>query len=194
MLNPVFLPATEPSDTTCGRIPDTIRNYPDITIRQVSYPGLVWYNTAVRNDAIEQIRAWDVAPVTLVGFSKSGLGAWNIARTIPELVSGTIIFDAPAARRQLPPWGTRSFYVDDRTWQADLPICTIHQFAQAMPDSHRLILIAGADFHEDMHTMSKALLQAGSKHALLDRPHMKHRWDSGWIEEGLSILLEYDNG
>lgn len=189
MLNLAFLPATEPGDDTYGGIPDSLSDYRHITVHQVTFPRLSWYNTAVRNDAIEQIRAWGVSPIVLVGFSKSGLGAWNIARTIPDLVAGTIIFDAPVARHQLPPWGTRPFYVNNSAWQADLPICTIRQFAQVMPGSHHLILIAGANFNEEMSTLSQALLQIGSKHIFLDRPAMKHHWNSGWIEEGLRTLL-----
>lgn len=189
MLNLAFLPATEPDDNTYGRTPDSIPGTAGISIRQVSYPRLVWYNTAVRNDAIEQIRAWNVAPIILVGFSKSGLGAWNIARTIPELVSGTIIFDAPVARQQLPPWGTQPFYPDDSAWQADLPLRTTRHFLQAMPDSHQLVLIAGANFRAEMCMLSEAMLQLGSKHAFLDRPDLKHHWNSGWIEVALNALL-----
>ena len=190
MLNLALLPATEPGDKTFGEIPDRIGAHPRTSVLRVSYPTLVWYNKTVRDEAIAQIRAWGVTPVVLVGFSKSGLGAWNIARMIPDLVSGTIIFDAPVARKRLPPWGTAPFYGDDRTWQDDLPICTTQEFAQVMPHSHRLVLIAGAAFHEEMRALSQALLQIGCEHVFLDRWDTKHDWNSGWLEEGLSVLLE----
>jgi len=186
-----FLPATDPGDKTYGTIPTQIATRPDACVRQVSYPSLAWYNAAVRREAIAQIRAWGVAPVILVGFSKSGLGAWNIARAIPDLVSTTIIFDAPVTREQLPSWDARPFYADNAAWLADLPSRTIRDFHSAMPTTHQLILISGEGFHEEMCTLSLALDEAGLAHAFLPRPHMKHHWNSGWIEEGLIKSLEH---
>ena len=190
----VFLPATAPSDETYGTIPRKMVGYPGSSVRQVCYPSLVWYNDGVRKEAIAQIRAWGVAPVVLVGFSKSGLGAWNLARSIPDIVSATIIFDAPVAREHLPPWGTDAFYANDTEWQRDLPANTIQSFASAMPTSHQLVLISGEGFHDEMRTLSQALDEAGLAHAFLPRPHMKHHWNSGWIEEGLNTLLEQADG
>ena len=189
-MNVVILPATAPGDETYGTIPREIAGYPGFSVRQVCYPSQVWYNDDVRQQALAQIRAWGVAPVVLVGFSKSGLGAWNLARAIPDIVSATIIFDAPVVREQLPPWGTDAFYASDAEWQRDLPANTIQSFVSAMPASHQLVLISGDVFHEEMLTFSQALDEAGLTHTFLPRPHMKHHWNSGWIEEGLNALLE----
>jgi pimeloyl-ACP methyl ester carboxylesterase len=188
MLNLVFLPVSAPGDDEYGTIPNQIAG-PDTTNRQVTYPILVWYNQAVRQEAIEQIRAWALDPVVLVGFSKSGLGAWNLARTIPDRVRATIIFDAPVAREQ-PEWDIGAFYAEDAAWQDDLPIRTIREFEAAMPAPHQLILISGEVFHEEMCAFSRELDRAGLAHAFLPRPHLKHQWNSGWIEEGLNSLID----
>jgi len=188
-VNLVFLPATEPGDKTYGTIPERIAGYPTVVARRVQYPTMVWYNESIRTQAIGQIRLWNDPSVVLVGFSKSGLGAWNIARAIPDRVSATIIFDAPVATDRRPQWRADEFYADDAAWQKDLPIRTTSEFASAMPETHRLILISGANFHDEMRMLSQELLQIGYKHAFLDRSHMKHHWNSGWIEEGLNELL-----
>jgi pimeloyl-ACP methyl ester carboxylesterase len=185
-----FLPATAPGDETYGSVTKQIPGYPDVLVRQVHYPSLVWYNEPVREQAIAQIHGWGVAPVVLVGFSKSGLGAWNIARTIPDRISATIIFDAPVARRQMHPAGAAAFYPDDAAWQADLPLCTIHEFGAAMPTAHRLVLISGEEFHQEMSVLSQSLRDAGLDHAFLAQPDMRHHWNSGWIEKALKELLE----
>lgn len=189
-MNLVFLPATEPSDGMYGEVPDKIEGFLDASIHTVQYPHLVWYNFRVRDEAIAQIRAFNVSPVILVGFSKSGLGAWNIARAIPDLISGTIIFDAPVARESLPPWGTAPFYRDDESWQQDLPLRTVRSFRSVMPETHRLVLISGAGFHDEMCQLSNELTRVGSRHSFLSRPHLKHHWNSGWIGEGLNELVE----
>ena len=189
-MNLVFLPATKPGDETYGIVPDRIEAYPAVVVHQIYYPTMVWYNEAVRREAIAQINSLDIAPIILVGFSKSGLGAWNIARAIPDRIACTIIFDAPVARDRLPPWGTTSFYGSDAMWQEDLPIRTVPEFQAVMPATHRLVLISGASFHDEMCMLSQALSKSGTKHVFLPRPHLKHHWNSGWIEEGLNEMFK----
>lgn len=178
---------------TYGAVPARIEGPLDVAIRMVRYPNLVWYNARVRDEAIAQIRKLNVSPVVLVGFSKSGLGAWNIARAIPDLVSGTIIFDAPVARESLPPWGTDPFYEDDSLWQKDLPLHTVESFQSVIRQTHQLVLISGQSFHDEMCQLSDRLTKIGLRHAFLSRPHLKHHWNSGWIEEGLKELVEQTN-
>jgi pimeloyl-ACP methyl ester carboxylesterase len=185
-----FLPAMEPGNRTYGQIPERIALFPGIAVRQVNYPKLVWYNRAVQDEAIAQIRGWNVRSIILVGFSKSGLGAWNIARRIPDLVAGTIIFDSPVARDTLPPWGTAPFYKDDAAWQEDLPLRTCEHFKAAMQADHRLVLISGAGFHDEMSVLSAHLSSMALQHVFLPRPDMKHHWNAGWIEDGVGKIVE----
>ena len=184
----VFLPATEPGNCNYGEIPESVALFPELAVRQVHYPKLVWYNREVQDEAIAQIRTWNMSSIILAGFSKSGLGAWNIARQIPELVAGTIIFDAPVARDTLPPWETAPFYKDDAAWQEDLPLRTCGHFKTAMRTDHRLVLISGAAFHPEMCILSDKLSGMGMRHVFLPRPDMKHHWNAGWIEEGLNTM------
>ncbi|MFU8781299.1 MAG: hypothetical protein ACNA71_09815 [Kiritimatiellia bacterium] len=185
----VILPAVEPGNPNYGEMPERLSSFPDLAVRQVKYPSLVWYNRPVQDEAMAQIRSWNVSSVIIVGFSKSGLGAWNIARRMPDLVTGTIIFDAPVERDTLPPWGTAPFYKDDAAWQADLPLRTCEQFKSVMPLHHRLVLISGSGFHDEMCKLSDKLSCIGLEHIFLPRPDMKHNWNGGWIEEGVHQVI-----
>ena len=187
-MNFIFLPATVPGDETYGVTPERIEGFSADSVHAIRFPDQVWYNAVVCRDAIAQIDALGRDPATLIGFSKSGLGAWNIARAIPERVACTIIFDAPVARDILPPWDTQAFYADDAAWQQDLPLRTLDAFKAAMPEKHLLILISGANFHDEMHTLSEALGKHGVRHVFLPRPDLKHHWQSGWIEAGLDVM------
>lgn len=180
MLNLVCLPATAPSNQTYGTIPSGLH--------RVHFDTEVWYNQAVRAEAIRQILALNLPEIVLVGFSKSGLGAWNIAHTIPDRIAGTIIFDAPVARDALPPWNTAVFYASNAAWQKDLPIRHIAEFRAAMPASHKLILVSGESFHDEMSQLSQALDEAGVVHRFLPRPDLQHHWQSGWLAEALARL------
>jgi pimeloyl-ACP methyl ester carboxylesterase len=188
-MNLVFLPATDSLNETYGQPPSEVDGFPEASTFVVKYPQEVWYNANIRSQAIAEIQALDIGPIVLFGFSKSGPGAWNIARAIPELVSATVIFDAPMTRRECPTWGAELFYKDDEAWQQDLPINSINDFQNSMPDTHRLIMISGhGGWHPEMVQMSEALSKAGCRHSFIARPDMKHHWNSGWIELGLREL------
>lgn len=170
MFHLVFLPATEPDDETYGMIPDQVAGYPEAVVHRMRFPRMVWYNETVRDEVVAQIRALDVAPIVLVGFSKSGLGVWNIAR------------------ETLPPWGTVPFYASDADWRADLPLHTLAAFQAAVPRTHKLVLISGANFHDEMCVLAQALSETCIEFVFLPRPHLNHHWQSGWIEEGVRTL------
>ncbi|GMV79381.1 MAG: hypothetical protein AMXMBFR7_05650 [Planctomycetota bacterium] len=184
----VFLPATEPNDLTFGSSPDRISGRPDLRIHTVRFPHLVWYNAQVRREAAAQIEALGAERMVLFGFSKSGLGAWNLARELPHRIAATVIFDAPVARRKLPNWGTAPFYPGDEAWRTDLPMENLETFRTAVSLTHRLILISGANFHTEMVELSEALKRARAAHTFLPRPDLKHHWDSGWINLALREL------
>ncbi len=188
MLNLVCLPATEPGDTTYGTIPAALAGRTDVTVYPVRFPTLVWYNRAVREQAAAQIRRMNVGPIVLVGFSKSGLGAWHLAQAMPDRVAATIIFDAPVARAELPPWQTAPFYANDAEWQADSPIRHIAQFQARVAPGHRLVLIAGNNFLAEMASLSAALRQAGVDHHFRPEPDRLHHWNSGWLEEAVELV------
>lgn len=190
MIDLVFLPATDPDDHTFGTIPESIESHPHVAVHAVQYPTLVWYNAAVREEAIAQIRSMGVASAILVGFSKSGLGAWNIMLEIPDLISGAIIFDAPVDSEERQRFGAAPFYRDDASWRRDLPVRIVRERRAVIPEKSKVALISGESFHEEMCALSHAMDEAGLAHAFLPRPHIEHHWNSGWIEEGLSAMLE----
>lgn len=182
----VFLPATAPGDGRFGRPPRIVDARTATQV--VPFDSMVWYNRPIRQYAIDWMLARDLREIVLVGFSKSGLGAWNIARSLPERVSGTIIFDAPVARGQRPPWDADAFYADDDAWQDDLPLLTVETFRNAVGTRHSLVLVSGANFHDEMVALSAALDASGCPHTFLPRPTLPHRWDSGWLAPALSYL------
>jgi len=186
----VFLPATEPGDHAFGQMPTCADGSGNVRVHRISFQHMVWYNETVREEAISQILALNLPKCVLAGFSKSGLGAWNITRMIPDRVAATVIFDAPVVRKELPPWGTEPYYRDNEAWVADQPACTVDNYAARVPSAHRLVLIGGEIFHGEMRQLSARLWVAGISHMHLHRPQLAHHWRSGWLEEGLAALGE----
>ncbi len=189
MMNLVFLPATEPGDETYGMVPEYVQAYPDASVYQVRFPTMVWYNGKTCRDAVLQIRSYAVSSIVLVGFSKSGLGVWNVARMIPDLISGMILFDAPVTRME-PPRETEAYYGSNSSWQRDQPIQTTKEFETVMPKTSKLVLISGESFHTEMIRLAEALATTSIAYTFLPRPDLKHHWQSGWVEEGLKALFD----
>ena len=188
-MNLVLLPATDPEERRYGVMPERLDAFPTAVLHHVRFQTMVWYNTAVRENAVAQIEAFGLSSLVLIGFSKSGLGAWNIARALPERVAATVIFDAPVTLERRPGWKADDFYADDAAWQADLPCRLVTEFKAAMPATHKLILISGAAFHPAMARLSSLLADALVPHTFLARPAMPHHWQAGWIDEALGIVM-----
>jgi pimeloyl-ACP methyl ester carboxylesterase len=184
----VSLPATRREDTRFGTIPSQVAGFSAARVHQVRFPAMVWYSKPVREQAIRQIRALATRPVVLIGFSKSGLGAWNITVEAPELVAATVIFDAPVACETPPRWDLSPYYAGREEWLADLPIRRVGEYRRAVPLGHRLILISGEKFHDEMAALSQALRGSGVAHTFLPGRRREHHWQSGWIGEALEVL------
>lgn len=143
----ICLPATAPEDIRFGLPPARLKAFPDLTIHVPRFP--------------RQIPEHCHGQRILAGFSKSALGAWNLTREAPDLFSATILFDAPVARLELPPWDTADFYADDSAWQADQPLLNLNLFLQSVPGTHPLVLISGELFHDEMAALSAIRKAAG---------------------------------
>lgn len=187
----VFLPATRPGETTFGRPPGRLEAFPHLRCASVPFDRQVWYNASVCASAAAHIRTLPGERIILVGFSKSALGAWTLTRLIGPRVRGTILFDGPVARDQCPPWETSEFYASDEAWQQDLPLRTIEAFRRALAPDHRLVLIPGTLFREEMAALSAALRQAKHPHAFLDQTDHPHYWNTHWIEAALAALVPH---
>jgi len=187
-VNPiVFLPATAPDNFQYGTMPVAVPGVPANRLHHVRFPRQVWYNRQVRAAAIAQIKALNVGPVVLVGFSKSGNGALGIALDQPDLVSGLLIFDAPVCHSELPPWETVDFYTP-ATWRPDLPANRISELKCWFNGPRRLVLVSGANFSDDMTAFAALLGGALPQLRFIVNPTRAHHWNSGWVEDFLPLF------
>ena len=104
----IFLPATDPRDSSYGRPepewPALRRVHQETECVLLPFDRLVWYTRPIRHDAFEGIRRicdGRFEQVVLVGFSKSGCGAVNMALDHPGLFGSVIVFDAPLANEDV---------------------------------------------------------------------------------------------
>jgi pimeloyl-ACP methyl ester carboxylesterase len=180
MKHVIFLPVENPPDPVnasalCGDVP--------VEARALRYQRMVWYDRADVDSAVAQIAALGVDSVILAGFSKSGPGAIQVALRIPEIVRGLLIFDAPFA---MPALGGN----DPASARAESLARAMHD---ALHPSTRIVLIGGEHFHEEMRGFGGLLTREAVPHDFIDQPGRAHRWDSGWVREGLKDILNEEN-
>lgn len=176
----IYLPASAPSNTRYGLVPQT----PVIagnTCVPVWFEDEVWYNEAVRSETRKQIARIPGSGHILIGFSKSGSGALNLALDDPDWYSAVVIFDSPLCHDTLPPWNTAAFY-DQVSWEADLPVNRMDKVA-SLAESVRLIHIGGEAFCEDHKAFDRMLGEREIPASFAPRPDMTHHWDAGWVKE-----------
>jgi len=90
----IYLAATNPDEDRYGFMPQK-PSCPDNDILSIQFPYEVWYNEEWRDTTMRIIRPKLRTKNILIGFSKSGLGALNIAIENPGIFHAVVIFDSP---------------------------------------------------------------------------------------------------
>jgi len=136
--------------------------------------------------------AYPVEPVAqsrlLLGFSKSGWGAWSLLLRHPDLFAAAAAWDAPLDQRAPDRFGMGPIFGT----QANFEKYSIRRLLQGrrilLQDQPRLILTGYGSFREQ-HEATRALLESlGIAHVYRDGPQREHHWESGWVEEAVTLL------
>ncbi|MEZ6057016.1 MAG: alpha/beta hydrolase-fold protein [Planctomycetaceae bacterium] len=129
----------------------------------------------------------------LVGFSKSGWGAWTLLLRHPETFGRAVAWDAPLMMPDLGLYGNKPIFATSDNFQkyrvTDLLKKRAELLKKTSQDSPRLILAGYGNFqkhHEQAHDLLEEL---EIPHVELTTPPRPHNWHSGWLPEALPHLL-----
>lgn len=135
----------------------------------------------------------DAAGRLLVGFSKSGWGAFSLLLRHPDTFGRAASWDAPFKLKRPGPWGT------DRCWptEADFAQYKVPQLLderagllRAQPA--RLALFGYGLYRDDDIRVHEQLTALGIPHHWAHGPERKHTWESGWLESAIAALVSPD--
>jgi S-formylglutathione hydrolase FrmB len=167
---------------TFAQLPWYVDHSSDPEIRQASYflrvvVPAVEERYPARADAKDRL---------LVGFSKSGWGAWSLLLRYPDTFGKAAAWDAPFMME-------RPLYGMDRVVGKDFEkyrLATILEKRAPELKKGRLFLIGYGNFR-DQHEKTHALLdRLGIRHEYRDGPARKHDWHSGWLPEAIELLFK----
>jgi S-formylglutathione hydrolase FrmB len=125
----------------------------------------------------------------LLGFSKSGWGAWSLLLRHPDVFGRAAAWDAPLMVDRLGKYGTSAIFGTD----ANFAQYRISDLLRAQRDllgpKPRLILTGYGNFRPDHETTHALLDELNIPHAYRDGPERKHDWHSGWVPEAVELLM-----
>jgi hypothetical protein len=125
----------------------------------------------------------------LLGFSKSGWGAWSLLLRHPEAFSKAAAWDAPLMMDRMGQYGTTPIFGSQRHFDEYRIDRLLPAAAGKLGDRPRLILTGYGNFREHHQRAHQLLLDLKIPHEYRDGPNRKHDWHSGWVEEAVELLL-----
>jgi S-formylglutathione hydrolase FrmB len=125
----------------------------------------------------------------LLGFSKSGWGAWSLLLRHPDLFGRAAAWDAPLLMERLGKYGNGPIFGVQENFERYRIASLLREKGNTLGDDPRLILTGFGNFRQD-HVAAHALLDALEiPHVYRDGPKRKHNWHSGWVEEAVELLV-----
>ncbi|QDU97916.1 alpha/beta hydrolase-fold protein [Lignipirellula cremea] len=126
----------------------------------------------------------------LLGFSKSGWGAWSLLLRHPDMFHKAVAWDAPLMMKEVGSFGNRPVFGTQENFDKYRMDRLLPVAADKLGDEERLLLIGYGNFRTH-HQQAHALLQElGVPHAYRDGPALKHHWESGWVAPAVGLLLD----
>ncbi len=125
----------------------------------------------------------------LLGFSKSGWGAWSLLLRHPELFGKAAAWDAPLMMDQPGRYGSGEIFGTPANFRGYHVSQLVRDNSEKLGDASRLVLLGYDNFaaeHRQMHTLLDKLQV---RHDYRDGPQRKHNWHSGWVSEAVEWLL-----
>jgi hypothetical protein len=127
----------------------------------------------------------------LLGFSKSGWGAFSLLLRHPDRFGRAAAWDAPLAQERPDRYGMGEIFGTTENFEPYRITKLLESRAAGLErqGESRLILLGYGNFraqHEQVHALMGTLR---IPHAYRDGPKREHHWSGGWVPEAVELLL-----
>lgn len=148
---------------------------------QALLPALRWQLSNARHDRDSR---------TLIGFSKSGYGAWSLLLRHSQLFGKAVAWDAPLMMDKLGKYGTDAIYGSEDNFQHYRLTKLLELKADELSktNSPRLYHLGYGNFKQDHEAMESRLQQLRIPHHYQPDPQRQHHWQSGWLSDAAKLL------
>ena len=125
----------------------------------------------------------------LLGFSKSGWGAWSLLVRHPETFGRAAAWDAPLMMNRIGKYGSSAIFGTQENFARYQLSAGLRERAEALQNGKRLALLGYGGFRQDHEQTHLLLEKLRIPHEYRDGPQRKHDWHSGWVPEAVEFLL-----
>jgi S-formylglutathione hydrolase FrmB len=171
-----------------------------------TFSNLPWYADHPTDSALRQESYFleDVVPLVereystvgaregrfLVGFSKSGWGAWSMLLRHPEIFARAAAWDAPLMQAAPDRFGMGPIFGNEQNFKDYEITRLVRARAALLRERSRLVLMGYFEGFREHHVAMHALLEElRIPHDYRDGPKQAHHWESGWLGETVELLL-----
>lgn len=125
----------------------------------------------------------------LLGFSKSGWGAWSLLLRHPAVFGRAAAWDAPLMMSWPSGYGSSEIFGTRENFQQYEVQRLLRSRIADLQSWRRLVLTGyGGPFRLHHQQTHEVLLQLGIPHDYRDGPERSHHWESGWVTETVELL------
>jgi hypothetical protein len=124
----------------------------------------------------------------LVGFSKSGWGAFSLLLRHPELFGRAAAWDAPLEEATPTRFGMGPIFGTQENFAQYRISALLTREAPRLCGAPRLILLGYGNFRTQHIQAHERMTALGVAHVYRDGPARKHHWASGWLPEAVELL------
>jgi S-formylglutathione hydrolase FrmB len=125
----------------------------------------------------------------LLGFSKSGWGAFSLLLRHPDAFGRAAAWDAPLMMDRPGRYGSGDIFGTPENFEGYRLTDLLRRRAGGLGEEARLIHLGRGNF-ADQHEAFEALLnELRVPHVYRDGPKREHSWSSGWVPEAVELLV-----
>ena len=125
----------------------------------------------------------------LVGFSKSGWGAYSLWLRHPKLFAAAAAWDAPLMTDEPVKYGMGPIFGSQENFEKYRITTLLTKQSPILQKKQRLILTGHGGFKPQHDAAHALMVGLKIKHAYREGPKREHSWNSGWLPEAVELLL-----
>lgn len=125
----------------------------------------------------------------LLGFSKSGYGAFSLLLRHPQSFGKAVAWDAPLMMEQPNRFGMEPIYGTAKNFEKYQVSKLLEAKAGELGRERRLFLTGHAGFRDHHERAHQLMTRLKVPHEYREGPARKHDWHSGWVVEAVGLLF-----
>lgn len=125
----------------------------------------------------------------LVGFSKSGWGAFSLLLRHPDVFGRAAAWDAPLMKDEPNRFGMKPIFGTQENFNRYRLTSLLKRRVDLLKKTNRLVLTGYGNFRNHHRQFHKLMKQLDLKYTYRDGPKREHRWNSGWLKETVDLLV-----